>query len=106
MERAVSLSSSNSEYITELGFQLLLQGKVKDAMRCYKNAMKIDETSVTALTGELSKMQELCSAWQPSQESCPILAWYHTGCMFCVAALTGELSLAILVSYTICSARL
>ena len=51
MERAVSLSSQNSEYITELGFQLLLQGKVKDAIRCYKNAMKIDETSVAALTG-------------------------------------------------------
>ncbi|XP_060575597.1 tetratricopeptide repeat protein 21B-like isoform X3 [Ruditapes philippinarum] len=51
MERAVSLSSGNSDYITELGFQLLLQGKVKDAMRCYKNAMKIDETSVSALTG-------------------------------------------------------
>ncbi|XP_052805384.1 tetratricopeptide repeat protein 21B-like isoform X2 [Mya arenaria] len=51
MERAVSLSSQNSEYITELGFQLLLQGKMKDAMRCYKNAMKIDETSVSALTG-------------------------------------------------------
>lgn len=51
MERAVSLNSDNSDYITELGFQLLLQGKVKDAMRCYKNAMKIDETSVSALTG-------------------------------------------------------
>ncbi|XP_052258735.1 tetratricopeptide repeat protein 21B-like isoform X2 [Dreissena polymorpha] len=51
MERAVSLSSGSAEYITELGFQLLLQGKVKDALRCYKNAMKIDETSVAALTG-------------------------------------------------------
>lgn len=51
MERAVSLDNNNAEYITELGFQLLLQGKVKDAMRCYKNAMKLDETSVSALTG-------------------------------------------------------
>ena len=47
----MSLDNNNSEYITELGFQLLLQGKVKDAMRCYKNAMKLDETSVSALTG-------------------------------------------------------
>ena len=51
MERAVSLDNDNSDYITELGFQLLLQGKIKDAMRCYKNAMKLDETSVSALTG-------------------------------------------------------
>jgi hypothetical protein len=57
MERAVSLSSGNSDYITELGFQLLLQGKVKDAMRCYKNAMKIDETSVSALTGIPSHLE-------------------------------------------------
>ena len=54
MERAVSLDNNNAEYITELGFQLLLQGKVKDAMRCYKNAMKLDETSVSALTGGCS----------------------------------------------------
>ena len=55
MERAVSLDNNNSEYITELGFQLLLQGKVKDAMRCYKNAMKLDETSVSALTGRFPR---------------------------------------------------
>ncbi|XP_063424970.1 tetratricopeptide repeat protein 21B-like [Mytilus trossulus] len=51
MERCVQQEQSNSEYINELGFQLLLQGKAKDAMNCYRNAMKIDETSVTALTG-------------------------------------------------------
>lgn len=51
MERCVQQEPSNSEYINELGFQLLLQGKAKDAMNCYRNAMKIDETSVTALTG-------------------------------------------------------
>ncbi|KAL3836422.1 hypothetical protein ACJMK2_021855 [Sinanodonta woodiana] len=51
MERAVSLDGNNAEYINELGLQLLFQGKIKDAMRCYKNAMKMDETSVAALTG-------------------------------------------------------
>ncbi|KAK3106370.1 hypothetical protein FSP39_018677 [Pinctada imbricata] len=51
VERAVQLESENSDYVCELGFQLLLQSKVKDAMRCYRNAMKIDETSVNALTG-------------------------------------------------------
>jgi tetratricopeptide repeat protein 21B len=52
MERCVSLSRDNADYITELAFQLLLQDKVRDAMKCYRNAMKLDETSVSALTGE------------------------------------------------------
>ena len=47
----MSLDSSNSEYVTELGYELLLQGKNKDAIKCYRNAMKLDETSVSALTG-------------------------------------------------------
>ena len=51
MERCVQQDQNNSEYINELGFQLLLQGKTKDALNCYRNAMKIDETSVHALTG-------------------------------------------------------
>lgn len=51
MERCVQQDPDNAEYVNELGFQLLLQGKVKDAMKCYKNAMKLDETSVAALTG-------------------------------------------------------
>lgn len=51
MERCVQQSPDTAEYVNELGFQLLLQGKIKDAMRCYRNAMKMDETSVAALTG-------------------------------------------------------
>ena len=51
-ERAMSLDSSNSEYVTELGYELLLQGKNRDAMKCYQNGMKLDESSVAALTGK------------------------------------------------------
>ncbi|XP_077996608.1 tetratricopeptide repeat protein 21B-like [Glandiceps talaboti] len=51
MERALGLDSMNSDYATEAGYELLLQGKVRDAMKCYRNAMKLDETSVAALTG-------------------------------------------------------
>ncbi|XP_052716531.1 tetratricopeptide repeat protein 21B-like isoform X2 [Crassostrea angulata] len=51
VERSVQQDSENTEYINELGFQLLLQGKVKDAMKCYRNAMKINDTSVQSLTG-------------------------------------------------------
>ena len=50
-ERAVSLENTTSDYVTELGYELLMQGRVKDAMKCYRNAMKLDETSVAALTG-------------------------------------------------------
>nr|XP_006812059.1 PREDICTED: tetratricopeptide repeat protein 21B-like [Saccoglossus kowalevskii] len=51
MERALGLDNMNSEYATEAGYELLLQGKVRDAMKLYRNAMKLDETSVAALTG-------------------------------------------------------
>ena len=50
-QQAVSLEKNNADYVTELGFNLLIQGRVKDAMKCYRNAMKMDETSVAALTG-------------------------------------------------------
>lgn len=50
-ERALSLDSSNAEYATELGHELVLQGRYKDALKCYRSAMKLDESSVVALTG-------------------------------------------------------
>lgn len=52
-ERAVTIDNTNADYVTELGFELLLQGRVRDAMKCYRNAMKLDETSVAALTGQI-----------------------------------------------------
>ncbi|XP_072020597.1 tetratricopeptide repeat protein 21B-like isoform X2 [Amphiura filiformis] len=51
VERALSLDSSNAELSTEAGYELLLQNRPRDAMKCYRNAMKLDETSVAALTG-------------------------------------------------------
>ncbi|XP_070546763.1 tetratricopeptide repeat protein 21B-like [Ptychodera flava] len=51
MERALGLDNLNSEFATEAGYEMLLQGKARDAMKCYRNAMKLDETSVPALTG-------------------------------------------------------
>ena len=53
-ERAVSLDNANADFVTELGFELLLQGRTRDAVKCYRNAMKLDETSVAALTGQWS----------------------------------------------------
>ncbi|KAK6970975.1 Tetratricopeptide repeat protein 21B [Biomphalaria glabrata] len=51
IERAVSLDSNSADFVNEMGCQLMMQGKVKDAMRCHRNAMQLDETSVGALTG-------------------------------------------------------
>nr|KAG5695130.1 hypothetical protein BaRGS_017229 [Batillaria attramentaria] len=50
-ERAVSIENNNADYVNELGSQLLMAGKTREAMKCFRNAMKLDETSVAALTG-------------------------------------------------------
>ena len=57
-ERAMTSDQSTGEYMTELGYQLILQGKTRDAMKCYRNAMKIDETSVSALTGQNNELNK------------------------------------------------
>lgn len=51
VERAVSIDSNNADFVNELGVQLVMAGKTKDAMKCFRSAMKLDETSVLALTG-------------------------------------------------------
>jgi len=51
-ERATSLDNCNAVYMAELGYELLLQGRTRDALRCYQSAAKLDDTSITALTGE------------------------------------------------------
>ena len=33
-ERAVSLDNNNADYVTELAYELLLQGKTRDALKC------------------------------------------------------------------------
>lgn len=49
--KAAKVDSSSAEYLTEVGYQCLLQGRNKEATRYYKNATKLDESSVAALTG-------------------------------------------------------
>ncbi|XP_034619745.1 tetratricopeptide repeat protein 21A, partial [Trachemys scripta elegans] len=45
------LKSSDACFANELGYQLILQGKWKDASVWYRRAMELDESSVDALTG-------------------------------------------------------
>ncbi|XP_047401598.1 tetratricopeptide repeat protein 21B isoform X1 [Sciurus carolinensis] len=51
LEKSFSLSPEQSEFATELGYQMILQGKVKEALKWYKTAMTLNETSVSALIG-------------------------------------------------------
>ncbi|XP_053925201.1 tetratricopeptide repeat protein 21B isoform X2 [Cuculus canorus] len=51
VERAFDLAPDDAEFATELGYQMILQGKVKEALKWYNTAMTLDETSVSALTG-------------------------------------------------------
>lgn len=53
VERAFSMASGDSDLATELGYQSVLHGRIKDAMKWYKTAMTLDETSVCAMTGKL-----------------------------------------------------
>lgn len=50
-EKAVQLEPRNSDFISELGYQSLLQRKIKDATRFYKSAAKVNEASIEALIG-------------------------------------------------------
>ncbi|XP_050699357.1 tetratricopeptide repeat protein 21B-like [Eriocheir sinensis] len=52
--KAAKVDSGSAEYLTEVGYQCLLQGRNKEATRYYKNATKLDESSVAALTGIIS----------------------------------------------------
>lgn len=50
-ERAAQLEPGNADFLAELGYQHLMQGKLKEATRCFKNTTKLDDSSITGLTG-------------------------------------------------------
>ena len=50
-EKAAQIEPSNSDFLTELGYQNLLQKNLKEAVKFFKNSTKLDESSVSALTG-------------------------------------------------------
>ncbi|XP_077584851.1 tetratricopeptide repeat protein 21B-like [Stigmatopora nigra] len=51
VEKAFAETQGSSYLAAELGYLMLLQGKIKEAMKWYKTAMTLDEMSLTALTG-------------------------------------------------------
>ena len=60
VERAFSVAAGDSDLATELGYQMVLQGRIKEAMKWYKTAMTLDETSVSALIGNMLQLFTCC----------------------------------------------
>ncbi|XP_069686948.1 tetratricopeptide repeat protein 21B-like [Periplaneta americana] len=50
-EKAAQLDPTSADLMTELGYQCLLQGKIKEAVRLYRSATKVDDSSIAALSG-------------------------------------------------------
>lgn len=52
VERAYSVSSGDPDLATELGYQMVLQGRIREALKWYNTAVANKEkTSVSALIG-------------------------------------------------------
>ncbi|XP_027691709.1 tetratricopeptide repeat protein 21A isoform X1 [Vombatus ursinus] len=51
IERTFLAAPSDAQFANELGYQLILQERVKEASLWYTEAMKLDESSMAALTG-------------------------------------------------------
>ncbi|KAG1679081.1 Tetratricopeptide repeat protein 21B [Nymphon striatum] len=63
-ERAANLDSSNADYVTEVGTQYVLQGRLRDAIKQFHAATKLNQTSVQALIGII-----MCQIMQDQTES-------------------------------------
>lgn len=68
-EKAAQLAPSNAEYLTEVGYQLILQGRHKDATKYFRSATKLDDSSIGSLCGlTLCQMAESGSSEQVMQQ--------------------------------------
>lgn len=68
-EKSNTLSPTNSNYLTELGFQSVLLKQLKNAVKFFRNATKIDDNSIQALCGlTLCQLLENGFSTQVSQQ--------------------------------------
>lgn len=68
-EKSNTLAPSNSNYLTELGFQSVLLKQLKNAVKFFRNATKIDDNSIQALCGlTLCQLLENGFSTQVSQQ--------------------------------------
>ncbi|XP_012885344.1 PREDICTED: tetratricopeptide repeat protein 21B isoform X1 [Dipodomys ordii] len=89
LDRAFNLAPHQPEIATELGYQMIFQGKVKEAWRWYKTAMTLNETSISAVTGlircqliegqleDADQQLEFFSEFQQSMGKCAELIYLH-----------------------------
>ncbi|KAM4859500.1 tetratricopeptide repeat protein 21B [Thomomys bottae] len=89
LERAFNLTPHQPEIATELGYQMIFQGKVKEAWKWYKTAMTLNETSISAVTGlircqliegqleDADQQLEFFSEFQQSMGKCAELIYLH-----------------------------
>ena len=69
IEKANQLSPSNAQYLTELGYHLVYLDKFKDAVKYFKQATKVDDSSINALCGlTLCQLTESGPSEQVSQQ--------------------------------------
>ena len=79
MEKAILLDQNNVEYLNELGSQKISQEKIKDAIKCYSNALRKEETNTTALLGRLKcqileeKLDEVEKQFELLSEALPVI---------------------------------
>lgn len=85
-EKSNILAPSNSNYLTELGFQCIFLKQAKNAVKFFRNATKIDDNSIQALCGltmcqllesgfstQVSQQIEFLSEIQGSTNKSPLL---------------------------------
>ncbi|XP_048201260.1 tetratricopeptide repeat protein 21B [Perognathus longimembris pacificus] len=89
LERAFNQTPHQPEIATELGYQMIFQGKVKEAWKWYKTAMTLNETSISAVTGlircqliegqleDADQQLEFFSEFQQSMGKCAELIYLH-----------------------------
>ncbi|GCB65960.1 hypothetical protein scyTo_0013525, partial [Scyliorhinus torazame] len=53
VEHSLYMAPTDAQIATELGFQLVLQDKLQDAVKRYTDAMKLKEINMPALTGKI-----------------------------------------------------
>lgn len=68
-EKASQMSPGNADYITELGYQAVYQGRYKDATKYFRSATKLDDSSIMALCGlTLCQLTESGASEQVKQQ--------------------------------------
>lgn len=69
IDQASKIMPENSEYLSELGYETFLMGKIQDALQYYRSATKLDDSSITALCGlTLCQLTESGASEQVKQQ--------------------------------------